>query len=74
MALFESGNPTLSQKMFDKSRTLQAEQLGVMSIRGTMNKFGFLLLMLMGGATYTWHLYETFNQSAMSILMMVGIF
>lgn len=74
MALFESGNPTLTQKMFDRSRSIQAEQLGVMSVRGTMNKFGFLLLMLMGGATYTWHLYETFNQSTMSVLMMVGIF
>ena len=74
MALFESGNPTLTQKMFDRSRSIQADQLGVMSVRGTMNKFGFLLLMLMGGATYTWHLYETFNQSTMNVLMMVGIF
>jgi uncharacterized YccA/Bax inhibitor family protein len=45
-----------------------------MTIRGTMNKFGFLLLMLMGGAFYTWNLYQTGNPGLMSTLMMVGIF
>ena len=74
MALFESGNPTLSQKFFDRSRAIEAEQQGVMSVRGTMNKFGFVLLMLLGGAAYNWHLYETYNQSTMNILMMAGIF
>jgi Predicted membrane protein len=74
MALFESGNPTLSQKIFDRSRTLQAQQQGVMSVRGTMNKFGFLLLMIFASAAYAWRLYQTGNPGLMNTLMMVGIF
>ena len=74
MALFESGNPTLSQKIFDRSRTLQAQQQGVMSIRGTMNKFGFLLLMIFASAAYTWRLYQTGSPNLMMTLMMVGVF
>jgi len=74
MAMFNSGNPTLTQKIFDKSISAEANALGVMSVRGTMNKFGFMLLMLMGAATYTWNLYATGNPEQMQILMMVGIF
>ena len=74
MALFQSGNPTLTEKIFNASATRNAELQGVMSVRGTMNKFGFMLLMLMGAATYTWNLYQTGNPGQMQTLMMVGIF
>lgn len=74
MALFQSGNPTLTQKIFDKSISAEAAAQGVMSVRGTMNKFGFILLMLIGAATYTWNLYQTGNPAQMQTLMMVGIF
>jgi len=74
MALFQSGNPTLTEKIFNTSATRNAELQGVMSVRGTMNKFGFMLLMLMGAATYTWNLYQTGNPGQMQTLMYVGIF
>jgi uncharacterized YccA/Bax inhibitor family protein len=74
MALFQSGNPTLSEKIFNKAATRNAELQGVMSVRGTLNKFGFLLLMVIGGAAYSWHLYSSFAQGTMMILMMVGMF
>ena len=51
MAMFKSSNPTLTAKIFDKSLHENASAFGVMSIRGTMNKFGFLLLMVMASAT-----------------------
>src|SRR6478735_7777658 len=55
MALFESGNPTLSQKIFSRSAgEVSAE---AMTVRGTINKFGFLLLMVLGGAAFTWSKY-----------------
>ncbi len=73
MEIFKSGNPTLTQKMFDKSGA-DTQAQGVMSVRGTMNKFGFLLIMLMGGAFYTWNLYSTGNPGQMQTLMLVGIF
>ena len=52
MALFESGNPTLSQKIFSRSAAETSTE--VMTVRGTINKFGFLLLMVMAGAIFTW--------------------
>lgn len=74
MALFESGNPTLSQKFFNKTANASLQAQGIMSVRGTLNKFGFLMMMVIGGAVYTWHLYDTGNPTLMSTLMMVGIF
>ena len=50
MALFESGNPTLSEKMFDKVGHAQANEAGTMSVRGTMNKFGLMLIGVIAGA------------------------
>ena len=52
MALFESKNPTLSTKIFQESVVTDSSQ--VMTMRGTLNKFGFMLLMLLGTAYYSW--------------------
>jgi uncharacterized YccA/Bax inhibitor family protein len=55
MALFKSGNPSLTEKIFSKSLT--AEQDGVMTVRGALHKFGFIFFMMMASAGYTWHAY-----------------
>jgi len=55
MALFETGNPTLSEKIFSKSIDRSSTEL--MTVRGSIQKFGFLLLMVVAGAAYTWKLY-----------------
>ena len=55
MNLFKSGNPTLTDKIF--SRSLTDTQLGTMSVRGTINKFGFLFLMVLASAAFVWHAY-----------------
>ena len=55
MNLFKSGNPTLTEKIFSKSLT--DTQVGVMSVRGTINKFGFLFLMVLASAAFVWHAY-----------------
>ncbi len=73
MALFQSGNPTLSQKMFDRSRTIEGQMQGTMTVRGTINKFGFLLFMVIAGAVYTWHLFYTGNPTTMMTLFWVGL-
>ncbi len=72
MALFQSGNPTLTEKIFSKSvdRTNQ----GVMTVRGAINKFGFLMLMVIAGAAYTWNLYDSFKIPTMQTFMWVGVF
>lgn len=74
MELFKSGNPTLTQKIFDKSYSHEAAMQGTMSVRGTINKFGFLLLMIIGGASYTWHLNESLRQNEMYTFTMIGAF
>ncbi|HEX8332074.1 MAG TPA: Bax inhibitor-1/YccA family protein [Segetibacter sp.] len=55
MNILKSGNPTLTQKIFNT--TLSDQQQGVMTARGAINKFGFLFLMVIAGAAYTWHLF-----------------
>ena len=52
MSLFKSGNPTLSEKAFQGSIATNYSE--TMTLRGTLNKFGFMLLMLMGSAYYSW--------------------
>ncbi len=71
MALFESGNPTLSQKIF--SRSIAQSDAGTMTVRGSINKFGFLLFMVLAGAAYTWYLYYNNQPQTMMTLMWVGI-
>ncbi len=73
MSFFQSSNPTLTDKIFDRSRTQIGDIQGTMTVRGTMNKFGFLMLMVLGSATYTWQLYVQNNPSLMMILMVTGI-
>lgn len=55
MNLFKSGNPTLTEKIFSKSIT--ATQHEVMTVGGTINKFGFLFLMTLASAAFAWHAY-----------------
>lgn len=74
MAIFKSGNPTLTEKMFNKSLQMDATLQGTMTVRGAINKFGFMMLMLIAGAAYNWHLFEEMKQDTMNVLMMVGIF
>jgi uncharacterized YccA/Bax inhibitor family protein len=71
MALFNSGNPTLSQKIFDRS--LDNTNDGVMTVRGSINKFGFLLFMVIAGAVYSWHLFSVGKFQSMTTLLWVGL-
>ena len=55
MLNFKSGNPTLTEKLFQKSQVMSMEN--TMTVKGTMNKFGFLFLMVMATAFYTWNAF-----------------
>lgn len=55
MSLFKSGNPTLSEKRFrdtvlDEVVTFE----NAMTVKGTLQKFGFLMIMVLGTAFYSW--------------------
>lgn len=55
MSLFKSGNPTLSEKRF-KDTVLDdvVTNENAMTVKGTLQKFGFLFLMTLGTAFYSW--------------------
>lgn len=55
MAIFKSSNPFLTEKRF-KDTVLDevVSHENAMTVRGTMHKFGFLFLMVMGTAFYSW--------------------
>jgi len=53
MAFFKSGNPALTEKNFEKTiHTL--DDSGVMTEKGTLNKFGLLMILVLGSASFTW--------------------
>jgi uncharacterized YccA/Bax inhibitor family protein len=55
MAIFRSGNPALSEKLFQDSLTGSGGQ--TMTDKGTLNRFFFLSLMVMASASFTWSAY-----------------
>lgn len=55
MSLFKSGNPALGEKRFkDTVLGNVVTQENAMTARGTLNKFGFLFLMVLGTSFYSW--------------------
>lgn len=70
MALFNSGNPTLSDKVF--SRSLGQQDTGTMTVRGTMSKFILLLFLTIAGAIYTWTMYDAGKVDTLSMLTWGG--
>ncbi len=51
-SIFKSGNPALSEKIFNKNVAVQYED--TMTEKGTLNKFGLMLLLLIAAASFTW--------------------
>lgn len=55
MSLFKSGNPTLSEKRFkDTLLDSVVTNENAMTVKGTLNKFGFLFLMVLATSFYSW--------------------
>lgn len=53
MALFKSGNPTLNEKMFGSLSVPQVQD-GTMTEKGTLYKFGMMMLLLFAAASFAW--------------------
>ena len=54
MGLLKGGNPAMSEKTFEQ---IQYTGEDTMTVRGTMNKFGLMFIMLLGGASFTWSMF-----------------
>ena len=71
-----SGNPTLSDATFSEAalnRGGAADQFDTMTLEGTVNKTGVLLLLVVVAGSWTWNLFfQTNNTSSVMPLMLVG--
>jgi uncharacterized YccA/Bax inhibitor family protein len=64
MALFKGGNPAINEKVFNNISVASGEE--VMTINGAMKKFGLMLVMVLGAASFTWGIY--FQQGAEAVM------
>ncbi|MEI9955812.1 MAG: hypothetical protein WDM90_05760 [Ferruginibacter sp.] len=55
MALFQSGNPALSEKRFrDTVLDEVVTNENAMTVKGTLQKFGILFLITVASSVYSW--------------------
>jgi uncharacterized YccA/Bax inhibitor family protein len=70
-----SGNPALNQNTFldvSSGQLVSGAGAETMTLNGTVNKTGLMLLMLVATAAYTWSLYTPENPGAVWPWMLVG--
>ena len=68
--MFRSGNPALRNDTFTSARPIG--DTSVMTIQGTVNKTGFLLLLMIISAGFTWKLFVDSGPAAVMPLMGLG--
>lgn len=72
MALFKSSNPALQDKMF-KDTVLEGMSAGQeMTMNGTMNKLGVLLMLMMGTTVFSWT--QVYKGSDPRSMILIGAF
>ena len=77
MPLFKTSNPALGSKTFQDlaNRGGAIDAANRMTINGTVNRTGILLICAFATAAYTWHLFmQTRDASDVSGLLLVGVF
>jgi uncharacterized YccA/Bax inhibitor family protein len=72
MALFKSSNPLLQEKRFEGT-VLEGISVGQeMTLKGTMNKFGVLIALMMASTFFAWN--QFYQGSDPKPLMLIGAF
>ncbi len=72
MALFKSSNPVMQEKTF-QGTVLEGISTGEeMTMKGTMNKFGVLLMLMIGSTLLAWT--QFYKGSDPRTLMYIGVF
>ena len=71
MRAMRSSNPAMSGKIYEK---MTANTIGgsVMTINGTINKIGLMLLLLVAAASYTWSIVMGANPGGATTLALIG--
>ena len=70
MRIARSSNPVLSGRIFD--RAVASTGSGVMTINGTINKIGILLLLVLASASYTWSMVTGANPAGAQTYVIIG--
>lgn len=71
MRAMRSSNPVMTGKIYEKVAGTGTGS-GVMSINGTINKIGLMLLMVIGAAAYTWNMVTGVNPGNAGTLAVIG--
>src|SRR6185436_19378873 len=74
MAIFKSGNPALQEKAYEGT-IFQGMATGeVMTVKGTLNRFGLLFMLMLGSTLFAWsQFYKGSNPMPLMITGVVGI-
>lgn len=70
MRMMRSSNPAMSARIYERATT--ASQTGAMTINGTINKIGILILLVIAGAAYTWNMVTGENPAGAQTYVIVG--
>lgn len=71
MGIFKSGNPAISEKSFQHLTVTDTSN--VMTVKGAINKVGFLFVMLIAGAIFSWYKFYSDPQAAVTLMWVGGI-
>lgn len=71
MRAMKSSNPVMTGKIYEKAGGVSAG-VDAMTINGTINKIGLMLLLVIGAAAYTWKIVMGENPGSAGTLAMVG--
>ena len=78
MPLFKTSNPALGSKVFEDAATRYGGAIDAanrMTLNGTVNRTGILLICAFATAAYTWRTFmQTHDPADVSGLLMVGVF
>ncbi len=78
MAMFKTSNPALGSKTFQDAVTRSGGAIDAanrMTLSGTVNRTGILLICAFATAAYTWRTFmQTHDPSDVSRLLMLGVF
>jgi len=69
--MMRTANPALNDKTFQLTGAMQNDE--TMTLQGTVNKTGMMLLLLIASAAYTWSLFLEQDLGSLSMWMMVGV-
>jgi len=72
MAFLKSSNPTLQEKSFQGTVLEGISTCEAMTVKGTMNKFGVLMMLMIGSTLLSWT--QFYKGSDPMPLMLIGVF